>query len=158
MSPNIIAIFVGWLIALAFFFSFIVLLRYLHHRERMALIKSGINPDNTGTPRKRRSRGILRAGMITGMVGLALTIGLYPVGFLLPANLTATPFHLGPWLLPGLIPLGVGIALTGSYYMEQNSQGPDEPEHKTPKQTKATKVTSLEEIRERERRDRHEQL
>ena len=151
MSPNIIVIFLGWLIALGFFFGFIVLLRYLHHRERMALIRSGINPDNTQRKaHKRRSRGILRAGMITGMVGLALTVGLYPVGFLLPANLTATPFHLGPWLLPGLIPLGVGIALTGSYYMEQNGQASDDTEQETKKQTKAAKVTLLEERRERE--------
>jgi hypothetical protein len=58
--------------------------------------------------------------LIITMVGLALTIGLYPVGFFLPPTF-ATPFHLGPWLLPGLIPLGVGIALSGSYYLEQNA-------------------------------------
>lgn len=129
MSSNVLVIFLGWLIALAFFFGFIVLLRYLHHRERMALIKSGIDPNNVLlNPRRQRSRGMLRAGLITGMVGLSLTIGLYPIGFLLPATFTATPFHLGPWLLPGLIPLGVGIALICSYYLEQNSQAPSEPE------------------------------
>lgn len=116
MSFNILLVLIGWLVAMAIFFGFIVMLRYLHHRETMALISHGINPER----RRRRSRGMLRAGLIITMVGLALTIGLYPVGFFLPA-IFATPFHLGPWLLPGLIPLGVGTALIGSYYLEQNA-------------------------------------
>jgi hypothetical protein len=120
MLPNVIVVLLGWLAALAIFFGFIVLLRYLSHRERMALITHGINPHSVR--KQRRSRGILRAGLITAMVGLALTIGLYPIGFMLPATFTSTPFHLGPWLLPGLIPLGVGLALISSYYLEQNTQ------------------------------------
>ena len=120
MLPNVIVVLLGWLTALAIFFGFIVLLRYLHHRERMALITHGINPDSVR--KQRRSRGMLRAGLITAMVGLALTVGLYPIGFMLPATFTSTPFHLGPWLLPGLIPLGVGLALISSYYLEQNTQ------------------------------------
>ncbi|MBA2682046.1 MAG: hypothetical protein H0U76_27090 [Ktedonobacteraceae bacterium] len=142
MSYNVLALLAGWLIALAIFLGFIVLLRYIHHRERMALITKGINP-NDGR-RQRRSRGILRAGLITMMVGLSLTIGLYPLGFVLPNSFTATPFHLGPWLLPGLIPFGVGLALTCSYYMEQNIQS-EEPEK--------PKVISIDEHRKKERRD-----
>ncbi len=123
MSYSALALLFGWLVALAIFFGFIVLLRYIHHRERMALIQQGINPNNL--QKGRRSRGLLRAGLITMMVGLSLTIGLYPIGFFLPTNL-AIPYHLGPWLLPGLIPLGVGVALTISYYLEQNSQSSNE--------------------------------
>ena len=119
MSLNVLMVLIGWLIALAIFFGFIVMLRYLHHRETMALIQQGINPERQH--RQRRSRGMLRAGLIITMVGMALTIGLYPVGIFLPPTF-ATPFHLGPWLLPGLIPFGVGLALIGSYYLEQNSQ------------------------------------
>ncbi len=138
MSYNVIVLLLGWLLALAIFLGAIVLLRYIQHRERMALITHGINPDSLR--KQRRSRGILRAGLITMMVGISLTVGLYPVGFLLPASFTAAPFHLGPWLLPGLIPLGVGIALTGSYYLEQSVQASnEEPEEK---------VISLEERRE----------
>jgi formate hydrogenlyase subunit 3/multisubunit Na+/H+ antiporter MnhD subunit len=117
-------VLIGWLIALAIFFGFIILLRYLEHRERMALITQGINPHSIR--KQRRSKGILRAGLITMMVGLTLTLGLYPLGFLLPSAFTAAPFHLGPWLLPGLIPFGVGAALTISYYLEQNAQPPNE--------------------------------
>ena len=148
----ILAAVLALLGALAFFFGFIVLLRYLHHRERMALIKSGINPNNVlATPRRQRSLGMLRAGLITAMVGLAVTIGLYPVGFLLPTTFTDTPLHLGPWLLPGLIPLGVGIALVCSYYLEQNGQAPGE--HKK-EEERTGNVTSLEERRDRERFDK----
>lgn len=146
---NSLIIFLGWLIALAIFFSFIVLLRYLHHRERMALISQGINPDITPV-RSKRSRGMLRAGLITSMVGLSLTIGLYPLGFILPPVISATPLHLGPWLLPGLIPLGVGVALIISYYLEQNSQsGSDEQ-----KNDHQQNVTSLEDHLERKRYER----
>ena len=126
MSANVIVVLLGWLIALAIFFGFIVLLRYLYHRERMALISQGFDPNNTRKRKQRKNSGILRAGLITGMVGLALTLGLYPVGFFLPTTFSSAPFHLGPWLLPGLIPLGVGLALIFSYYLEQNNQNADE--------------------------------
>ncbi len=125
MFSNAFLVLLGWLAVLAIFFGFIVLLRYLHHKERMALITQGIHPAvqrNDDPQRLIRSRRMLRAGLIIAMVGLALTVGLYPVGFYLPPTITA-PFHLGPWLLPGLIPLGVGIALIVSYYLEQNAQG-----------------------------------
>src|SRR6266700_941779 len=147
MTPEFIVILLGWLVALAIFFGFIVLFRYLHHRERMALLISGINPDLA--QKRRRSRGLLRAGLITGMVGLALTIGLYPLGFLLPLAFTSAPFHLGPWLLPGLIPLGVGGALIVSYYLEQNNPNPPE-EDKPPKEEK---VIPLKKHRNKEQRE-----
>jgi formate hydrogenlyase subunit 3/multisubunit Na+/H+ antiporter MnhD subunit len=126
MSTNVFVVLLGWLIALAIFFGFIVLLRYLHHRERMALISQGFDPTNRQKRKRKQNRGILRAGLITGMVGLALTLGLYPVGFFLPTTFSSAPFHLGPWLLPGLIPLGVGLALTASYYLEQSNLSADE--------------------------------
>src|SRR6266700_1357562 len=125
MSANVIVVLIGWLIALAIFFGCIVLLRYLYHRERMALISQGFDPTNRQKRKRKQNRGILRAGLITGMVGLALTLGLYPVGFFLPTTFSA-PFHLGPWLLPGLIPLGVGLALTASYYLEQSNLSADD--------------------------------
>lgn len=120
MSYNLVIVVLGWLLITAIFLGFLVLWRYLRHRERMALITHGIHPDSL--PKQQRNKGLLRAGLITMMVGLALTIGLYPISFLLPPTFPQAPFHLGPWLLPGLIPLGVGLALTFSYYLEQNAQ------------------------------------
>jgi hypothetical protein len=122
MSSIIVVAIIGWLIALAIFFSFIVLLRYIEHRERMALIARGIDPNSLR--RRRRGVGVLRAGLIIAMVGIALTIGLYPLGFMLPASFTNVPLHFGPWLLPGLIPLGVGGALVIGYYLGQDNQPP----------------------------------
>src|SRR5947209_4494055 len=119
MSASVLVILFGWLLALAIFFGFIVLLRYIQHREHMAMISSGMRPPTT--QRQRRSRGLLRAGLIIAMVGLTLTIGLYPIGFILPPIFAEIPLHLGPWLLPGLIPLGVGAALIISYYLERDS-------------------------------------
>ena len=123
MSENVLVVLIGWLVALAIFFAFIVLIRYLQHREHMAMIHTGMHP--ASLTRQRRSRGILRAGLIIAMVGLTLTIGLYPIGYLLPPMFATIPFHLGPWLLPGLIPLGVGIALITSYYLERDTFPPN---------------------------------
>ena len=112
----------GWFLVLIVFLSFLTLRRYMEHRERMAMILRGITPPekrpNTLSPRPRLARrtGVLQGGLITAMVGLALTIGLYPIGFLVPASLT-TPDRLGPWLLAGLIPLAVGIALILGHYL-----------------------------------------
>ncbi len=122
MSTVLWVALIGWLIALAIFCGFIVLLRYIEHRERMALIARGIDPNRLR--RQRRGVGVLRAGLIVAMVGLALTIGLYPLGFMLPSYMTETPLHFGPWLLPGLIPLGVGGALVIGYYLGQDNQPP----------------------------------
>ena len=134
MSSVGLAALLGWLIALAIFFGFLVLLRYIEHRERMALIARGLDPHSVRW--RRRGVGVLRAGLITAMVGLALTLGLYPLGFILPASFTHAPLHFGPWLLPGLIPLAVGSALVISYYLGQDGQPPhldtgdDEPQVK----------------------------
>jgi len=129
MSASILAALLAWLLALITFLGFIVLLRYIDHRERMALISRGIDPNR---PRQnRRGTGVLRAGLIILMVGLALTVGLYPIGFMLPETYTS-PFKVGPWLLPGLIPLGVGFALIVSYYLAPPSDQPP-PEESQPK-------------------------
>jgi hypothetical protein len=111
----------GWLIVLVIFLGFLSLRRYLEHRERMAMILRGITPPDRRRnpltrPRFTRRAGVLQGGLITAMVGLALTLGLYPIGFLVPPSLT-TPNHLGPWLLAGLIPLAVGIALILGHYL-----------------------------------------
>ena len=129
LSSNSFVILLGWLVALAIFFGFVVLLRYLQHRERMALITQGIQPSvskKIDAQRQQKRNRMLRAGLIIALVGFTLTIGLYPVGFLLPAPFANIPFHLGPWLLPGFIPFGVGCALIISYYLEQPAQVIDE--------------------------------
>lgn len=145
MPYTIIAFLVGWLAALAIFFGFIILLRFIQYRERMLLLTHGIHPQEYS--RQRRNHGILRAGLVTMMVGLTLTIGLYPIGFIVPTYLAVAPFHIGPWLLPGLIPFGVGLALIGSYYLEQNNVTNIEDT------TEQKNVVSLKDHQDKERRE-----
>lgn len=123
MSSSILAALLAWSFALVIFLGFIVMLRYIDHRERMAMISRGLDP--VRLRRRRRGAGVLRAGLITFMVGLALTIGLYPIRLMVPSALS--PFGIGPWLLPGLIPLGVGVALISSYYLAQDAPPPEPP-------------------------------
>lgn len=118
---SLVAVGLEWLATLALFLTGIVFVRYLEHRERMTMLKHGLVPEALGGPerqaRARRGSGILRGGLITAMVGIAVTIGLYNLGYLLPAPFNAVPGQIGPWLLPGLIPTAVGIALVASYYL-----------------------------------------
>src|SRR5262249_49389495 len=107
-----------WLGALALFLGFIALVRYLDHRERMMLIERGLLDDlDAERLRATRSSAQLRGGLITAMVGLAVTVALYTLGYLLPPPLNAVPGRFGPWLLPGLIPLAIGLALVANYYL-----------------------------------------
>ncbi len=115
---NLAVVGLEWLGALALFLGFILLVRFLDHRERMTMIERGLLDRFEGDPlQPPRSSAMLRGGMITAMVGLAVTVGLYTLGYLLPAPFSAVPGRFGPWLLPGLIPLAVGVALIGSYYL-----------------------------------------
>jgi len=59
MSSVVLAALLGWLIALAIFLGFIAVLRYIDHRERMALIARGIDPNRLRRP--RRGTGVLRS-------------------------------------------------------------------------------------------------
>ncbi|HEV2237514.1 MAG TPA: DUF6249 domain-containing protein [Ktedonobacterales bacterium] len=110
-----------WLGALFLFLGFIGLVRYFSHRERMAMIARGIAPPPRLTLRffNRPGSAALRGGLITAMVGFAVTIGSHALGYLLPPPFSAVPGKLGPWLLPGLIPLFVGMALVASHYLAQ---------------------------------------
>jgi hypothetical protein len=112
-----------WLGGVTVFLVFILLLRYLEHRERMSMIERGmLQPEANQHPSYPRGSAQLRGGLITAGVGFALTVGLYNLGWLLPAPLTAAPGRIGPWLLPGLIPLAIGLALVAGYYLSPPRQ------------------------------------
>jgi hypothetical protein len=112
-----------WLGGVTVFLVFILLLRYLEHRERMSMIERGLlQPETNQHPSYPRGSAQLRGGLITAGVGFALTVGLYNLGWLLPAPLAAAPGRIGPWLLPGLIPLAIGLALIAGYYLSPPHQ------------------------------------
>jgi hypothetical protein len=85
---------------------FLAAVRYINYRERAALAEHGLllqeEPfwDRLG---QRSPQGVLWAGVITAMSGLALLLGLYTIG-------------LGPWLLGGLVPLFVGLGMVFIYF------------------------------------------
>jgi hypothetical protein len=139
---SLAAVGLEWLGALSLFLGFILLIRYLDHRERMTMIAHGLTPpDRTTLPRASRSTAVLRGGLITAAVGIAITLGLYTVGFVLPAPFSAVPGRFGPWLLPGLIPTGVGVALVLSYYLAPpRAPQPDEGAAETPQREPAAET------------------
>jgi hypothetical protein len=84
----------------------------------MSMIEHGLLPETKDDRRRgNHSPGLLRGGLITAFTGMAITVGLFNLGDLLPPPFNAVPGRVGPWLLPGLIPTAVGIALVASYYL-----------------------------------------
>lgn len=85
---------------------FFVAMRYISYRERVALAQHGyFLPEDSLLQRlsQRMPRGVLWAGVITAMSGLALLLGLITIG-------------IGWWLLGGLIPLFVGLGMIFIYF------------------------------------------
>lgn len=73
----------------------IIALRWFTYKERMSRIAQGQPLED---PHKGEShKTILAIGLLSGLIGLALTIGLATLG-------------IGPWLLAGLLPLFIGLA------------------------------------------------
>ena len=86
-------------------FGFVLLMRYINYRETLALAERGLSrPETT-----KSSNGFLRWGIVLTALGIALTIGLYPLG--LSNTGSDYPLGLGPWILVGLIPLFLGLSL-----------------------------------------------
>jgi hypothetical protein len=90
----------------------IVTLRYLSYRETLALAEKGLLPPE----RASDGKSTLRWGIIVSAIGLALCLGLYPVG--LNFN-TSYPLGFGPWMLLGLVPLFFGLSLILIYVLVQ---------------------------------------
>jgi hypothetical protein len=92
-------------------FGFIAILRYLNYRETIALVEKGLTP-----PEKKNDKTLLRWGIVITALGLAFTLGLYTIGFSGTENY---PLHIGPWMLGGLIPLFLGLALLLLHYLTE---------------------------------------
>jgi len=100
-------------------FIFFAFIRYLRYRETVALAEQGLlRPDM-----HRNGNRTMRWGMIFMFLGLALTLGLWPIGFMIDSGFLG----LGPWLLPGLIPFFFGVALLAIH----NAGASDENGHET---------------------------
>jgi hypothetical protein len=87
-------------------FSFIAFLRYMNYRETIALAERGVSRPER--PEAKNNKALLRWGIIVTALGIALSLGLYPLGF---ASGEAYPLRLGPWMLGGFVPLFLGLGL-----------------------------------------------
>jgi hypothetical protein len=95
-------------------FGFIAFLRYMNYRETIALAERGLTRPER--PESKNSRGLLRWGIIVTSLGIALSVGLYPLGFAAGADY---PLRLGPWMLGGLVPLFLGLGLILLHFLTQ---------------------------------------
>jgi hypothetical protein len=111
---NALLLCLGTVGILVILFGFIALIRYLQYRETIALAEKGLS-----RPESRNSKPLLRWGIVIAALGLALTLGLYTVGF---AVEDSYPLHLGPWMLGGLIPLFLGLGLILLYLLTEKEE------------------------------------
>jgi hypothetical protein len=111
--------------SLGFFFlvfGFIVLMRFITYRETLALAEKGLV---RGRVRANGGKDTLRWGIAITAVGLALCVGLYPLGFVIRSGF---PLGFGPWMLAGLLPTFFGLGLILIYVVTREDDKPkDEP-------------------------------
>jgi hypothetical protein len=99
---------IPWLAILVFtvlLFTLIVIMRYINYRETLALAEKGL----VRSQRQSDGKEALRWGIVITAVGLALCVGLWPIGFL--PGVDIYPLGFGPWMLIGLVPTFFGLAL-----------------------------------------------
>jgi hypothetical protein len=99
--------------SLAIIFGFLAFLRYLNYKETIALAEKGLTK-----PESNSNKRLLRWGIVIIAIGLALTIGLYLIGFNYAINY---PLHLGPWMLGGFVPLFLGLGLVLLHYLTERN-------------------------------------
>ena len=76
-------------------------MRYLRYRETLALAEKGLVRVERMAA---NGKDTLRWGIALTAVGLALSVGIYPIGFWIdPAG--QLPLRFGPWMLVGLLPM-----------------------------------------------------
>jgi hypothetical protein len=97
--------------------AFLAYRRRLKHQETMAMIEKGLldvsHVNGNG-------KDTLRWGIVITALGLALAIGLYPLGASLFDGYF--PLNFGPWMLIGLIPLFFGLALIVIYLVTREKK------------------------------------
>ena len=92
-------------------FGFIAFLRYMSYKETLALAEKGL-----ARPETKTTKAFLRWGILVTALGIALSLGLYFVGFDSAQNY---PLRLGPWMLGGFVPLFLGLGLILSHFLTQ---------------------------------------
>ena len=98
-------------------FGFFAYLRYLRYKETLVLAEKGlVRPTDLGN-----GKGFLRWGIVITGLGLALCLGLYPMGWLVGSG--DFPLNFGPWMLFGLVPTFFGLSLVLIYFLTSRRHG-----------------------------------
>ena len=103
--------YTGLIAALAIIFGFMAFMRYMNYKETITLAEKGLT-----RPERRTVKRLLRWGIVISGLGIALSLGLYLIGFSAGDNY---PLHLGPWMLGGFVPLFLGLGLILLHYLTE---------------------------------------
>ncbi len=126
-------ILTGFVIVLSIPFLFFAFIRYLRYKETITLAEHGLlRPE-----RPRRNRDLLRWGIVIMMLGLGVSCGLWPLGFMISGS--RLPFGIGPWMILGSLPFFFGLALVVIHWLNKHENGDEAngrdetiPDHKQP--------------------------
>ena len=120
----------GSVTTLLIFLGFIYAMRYLNYKETMQLAEKGlVKPSRANGG----SKTALIWGIIITAIGLALIIGLWPIGTMID---TSIPFGFGPWMLAGLIPTFFGLALVLVHVLTREEKEDEKEENTQPEKSK----------------------
>src|SRR5207237_137871 len=98
-------------------FIFVVIMRFIGYRETVHLAEKGlVRPDRAANG---SGKDTLRWGVVITAVGLALCVGLYPIG-LLPGS--SFPLGIGPWMIAGFLPTIFGLGLILIYVLTRDDK------------------------------------
>lgn len=112
---------VGSLGFIGLVFGFILLMRFMAYKETLALAEKGlVKPVRNGG----NGKGALVWGIIITAIGLATTLGIWPLGLMLHIDV---PFGFGPWMLAGLLPTFFGVALILIYILTREDKKEEPP-------------------------------
>jgi len=122
----------GSITSLLIFLGFIYAMRYLNYKETMQLAEKGL-------VKPTRANGSSKTALIWGIlitaVGLALIVGLWPLGMMIG---TSIPFGFGPWMLAGLIPAFFGLALVLIHVLTREEKEDEKEENTLPEKENKT--------------------
>ena len=125
LVPAVAGIFMT-IVIFGIIFGFFGYMRYLRYKETIILAEKGLVKPVVGA-----SRETLRWGIVITGIGLALCIGLYPLGWVISSDFL---FNFEPWMLAGLLPTFFGLSLI-IVYMVIKKEDANEPEVEAPAAT-----------------------
>jgi hypothetical protein len=114
-------------------FAVFAFVRYLRYKETIALAERGLlRPE-----RPRRNRDTLRWGIVIMMLGVGMSCGLWPLGFMASWSGGTLPFGIGPWMVLGFLPFFFGLALVIIHWVSKREDAAEAHDEAIPPQKQA---------------------